>query len=174
MDTTPLRDAYDAFLDAAALVTRSGAVSDGPPSGEWDAAQIVAHVSLISAATIAAASAVASGVLATYDNRTALDPWRIDRVISLAGGSAGLADRIRSQGDALCAHGGPILTEPELDTLLPTLLLSNARSCSTSQCRCGTSSRAWPASSCPGTPSSCSPCCEGTAWSHGRDPCGRS
>jgi hypothetical protein len=125
MDTTPLRDAYDAFLDAGALVTGPGAVSLSPPAGEWDAVQILAHVSLLSAATIAAASAVASGVLATYDNRTALDPWRIDRVIGLAGGSAGLADRIRGQRDALCAHGGPMLSESELDTLLPTLLLSN-------------------------------------------------
>jgi hypothetical protein len=106
-------------------VTSPGAACDTPPPGEWDAVQILAHVSLLSAATIAAASAVASGVLATYDNRTALDPWRIDRVIGLAGGSAGLADRIRGQRDALCAHGGPMLTESELDTLLPTLLLSN-------------------------------------------------
>ena len=106
-------------------MTRPGAVSDARPAGEWDARQILAHVSLISAATIAAASTVASGVLATYDNRTALDPWRIERVIGLAGGSAGLADRIRSQRDALCAHGGPMLSETELDTLLPTLLLSN-------------------------------------------------
>ena len=125
MDTTQLRDAYDAFLDAAALVTGPGAEWDSPPAGEWDADQILAHVSLISAATIAAASAVASGVLATYDNRAALDPWRIDRVIGLAGGSVGLADRIGGQRDALCAHGGPMLTETELDTLLPTLLLSN-------------------------------------------------
>jgi hypothetical protein len=125
MNTTPLRDAYDAFLDAAALVTRPGAIAGDPPPGEWNAAQILAHVSLISAATIAAASAVASGVLATYDNRTALDPWRIDRVIGLTGGGAGLAARIRGQRDALCAHGGPMLSEPELDALLPALLLSN-------------------------------------------------
>ena len=123
MDTTPLRDAYDAFLDAAGVVTRAEPCD--PPPGEWDASQILAHVSLLSAATIAAASAVASGVLATYDNRAALDPWRIDRLTGLAGGCAGLADRIGRQRDALCAHGGGMLSESELDTLLPTLLLSN-------------------------------------------------
>lgn len=125
MDTTPLRDAYRALLDAAATVAGSGDASPVPPAGEWNAGQILAHVSLVSAATIAAASAIASGANTTYDNRTALDPWTIERVIALAGGNAGLQDRIRRQGDALCALGGPVLSEAELDTLVPTLLLSN-------------------------------------------------
>jgi hypothetical protein len=125
MDTTPLRDAYRALLDAAATVAGSGASRPSPPAGEWNTDQILAHVSLISAATIAAASAIASGANTTYDNRTALDTWTIDRVIGLAGGHAGLRDRIRRQADALCALDGPALTETELDTLLPTRLLSN-------------------------------------------------
>jgi hypothetical protein len=69
--------------------------------------------------------AVASGTSATYDNRMALDSWTIDRLVARAGGSAGLRDRIRSQGDSLCAFGGPALSKAELDTLVPTLLLSN-------------------------------------------------
>jgi hypothetical protein len=125
MDTTPLRDAYRAFLDAATVVISPGTNRSAPPAGEWDADQILAHVSLISAATIAAASAVASGRNTTYDNRAALDAWTIGRVIALAGGSDGLRERIRRQGDALCAHGGPMLSEAELGTLVPTLLLSN-------------------------------------------------
>ncbi len=125
MDTTPLRDAYRALLDAAATVAGSGDASPVPPAGEWNAGQILAHVSLVSAATIAAASAIASGANTTYDNRTALDTWTIGRVIALAGGNAGLQDRIARQGDALCALGGPVLSEAELDTLVPTLLLSN-------------------------------------------------
>jgi hypothetical protein len=125
MDTTPLRDTYRAFLDAAAIVTDPDAGAGVPPDGEWDADQILAHVSLISAATIAAASAVAAGVLATYDNRVAVDSWTIGRVIALADGSAGLRDRIRCQADALCAHGGPMLSDAELGTAVPTRLLSN-------------------------------------------------
>lgn len=125
MDTIPLRDAYRALLDAAAVVTSPGVSRSAPPAGEWDADQILAHVSLISAATIAAASAVASGRNTTYDNRVALDAWAIGRVIALAGGGDGLRERIRCQGDALCAHGGPMLSEAELGTLVPTLLLSN-------------------------------------------------
>jgi hypothetical protein len=125
MDTTPLRDAYRALLDAAATVADSGDGNPVPPVGEWNADQILAHVSLISAATIAAASSVASGANTTYDNRIALDTWTIERLIALAGGNAGIRDRIRRQGDTLCALGGPMLSEAELNTLVPTLLLSN-------------------------------------------------
>ncbi|MFG3685502.1 hypothetical protein [Micromonospora sp. NPDC047740] len=122
MDTAPLRHAYRALLDAAAAVADSGHPS--PPAGEWNADQILAHVTLINAATITAASAVAGGANTTYDNRIALDTWTIERVIALAGGNVGLRGRIRLQGDALCALGGPALSEAELDTLVPARLLS--------------------------------------------------
>ncbi|MEV4251333.1 hypothetical protein AB0J63_49110 [Streptosporangium canum] len=126
LDTTPLRDAYRALLEAAATVADS--VADFgeaiPPVGEWNADQILAHVALVNAATITAVSSVAGGAITTYDNRAASDTWTLERVIALAGGNAGLADRIRFQADALCALG-LMLSETELDTLLPTLLLSN-------------------------------------------------
>jgi hypothetical protein len=125
MDITSLQDAYRVLLVAAAAVAGSGDAIPTPPDGEWNADQILAHVSLVSAATIATASAIASGANTTYDNRTALDPWTIQRVIALAGGNAGLQDRIARQGDALCALGGSVLSEAELNTLVPTLLLSN-------------------------------------------------
>jgi|SRR5580698_1623458 hypothetical protein len=124
MDITSLQDAYRVLLVAAATAD-SGDAIPAPPDGEWNADQILAHVSLVSAATIAAASAIASGANTTYDNRTALDPWTIQRVIALAGGNAGLQDRIARQGEALCAIGGSVLREAELNTLVPTLLLSN-------------------------------------------------
>ncbi|GAA4629938.1 hypothetical protein GCM10023196_053300 [Actinoallomurus vinaceus] len=125
MDTAPLRDAYRGLLDAAVTVADSGDTSPVPPPGEWNADQILGHVTLVNAATIAAVSAVASGANTTYDNRVALDAWTIDRVITLAGGNAGLRDRIRLQADALCALGGPMLSDAELDTPVPTRLLSN-------------------------------------------------
>ncbi|MEU6069759.1 hypothetical protein ABZ864_36270 [Streptomyces sp. NPDC047082] len=125
MDITPLRDAYRALLDAAATVADAADPSPVPPVGEWNADQILAHVAIINAATIATVSAVASGAHTTYDNRIALDTWTIQRVIARAGGNAGLRDRIRVQGDALCVLGGPMLSEAELDTLVPTLLLSD-------------------------------------------------
>jgi len=134
MDTTPLRDAYRALLDAAATVADVADTSPAPPAGEWNADQILAHVSIVNAATIAAASCVASGAHTTYDNRTALDTWTIERVITRAGGNAGLLERIRLQGDALCALGGPALSEAELDTAVPALLLSNGEVSSISPC----------------------------------------
>jgi hypothetical protein len=124
MDTAPLRDAYRALLEAAATVAESGDAK-APPAGEWNADQILAHVAIVTATTIAAASRVASGENTTYDNRIASDTWTIDRVIAHAGGTAGLRERIRVQGEALCAFGGPALSEAELDTLVPALLLSN-------------------------------------------------
>jgi hypothetical protein len=124
MNTTPLHDAYRMLLKAAATVADSGDKSPVPPPGEWNADQILAHVAIVNAVTITAVSRVASGANTTYDNRMALDPWTIDRVISLAGGNAGLQVRIAAQGEALGALGA-VLGETELDTLLPTLLLSN-------------------------------------------------
>ncbi|GAA4613717.1 hypothetical protein GCM10023195_59550 [Actinoallomurus liliacearum] len=125
MDTTPLRDAYRALLDAAATVADSGDTGLVPPTGEWDADQILAHVAILSGITIAAVSTITSGANATYDNRTALDSWTIERIITLAGGNAGLRDRVRHQADAVCALAGPVLSDTELDTPLPALLLSN-------------------------------------------------
>ena len=125
LDTAPLRDAYRALLDAAAAVACPDHPSAVPPAGEWNADQILAHVAIVTASTIATASCVASGTNATYDNRMALDTWTIDRLIARAGGQAGLRDRIRRHGDSLCALGGPALSEAELGTLVPTLLVSN-------------------------------------------------
>lgn len=123
MDTTQLRNAYRGLLAAATTVLDSEDLGATPPPGEWNATQILGHIALVDAGTLATAYAIASGVNASYDNRTALDTWSIDRVSTIAGGSAGLMERIRVQGDALCALG-EALTEAELDTPVPTLLLS--------------------------------------------------
>jgi hypothetical protein len=122
MSTAPLRAAYRAFLEVAAAVT---ATDDPitPPVGEWNADQIQAHVAIVTATTITAASRVAAGENATYDNRIAQDTWTIHRVIARTDGNAGLRERVRVQGEALCTLGEG-LGEAELDTLVPTLLLS--------------------------------------------------
>jgi len=125
MDTTLLHDAYDALLDAAATVADSKDTIPVAPPGQWTAEQILAHVAIINAATIAAVSAIASATNATYDNRIAQDTWTIERVIALAGGNDGLRERIRIQGEALCALSGPMLSDAELDTPIATRLLSN-------------------------------------------------
>lgn len=109
-------------MDAATTVADAG---EAPPPGEWDADEILAHVALVTAATIATTAAVAAGAHTTYDNRLALDTWTIHHVTSLAGGSAGLRERIRTQGEALCTLAGPALSGTELDTPVPALLLSH-------------------------------------------------
>lgn len=121
MDTTPLQNAVRAFLAAAATV---GDATPTPPPGEWNAEQILAHVAIINAATIAAVNSVATGAITTYDNRIAQDGWTLAHIGALSGGSAGLRERIRHQADALCALTGPVLSDAELDTLVPTLLVS--------------------------------------------------
>jgi hypothetical protein len=96
-----------------------------PPAGEWNADQILAHIAIVDAGTISAAYAVASGSHTVYDNRTWLDPWTIERAIVLAGGARSLRARVRVQGAALCALGEEVLSDAELDTLIPTRLLSD-------------------------------------------------
>lgn len=123
MDTTTLHAAYRALLDAAATLAVCGDTGDAP-AGQWNAEQILAHITLVDAATLAAGYCVAAGSNATFDNRASLDAWSIERAITRAGGSAGLQERLRLQGQALCALGDQILGESELDSLAPTLLLS--------------------------------------------------
>jgi len=124
MDTTRLREAYVGLLDAAAQVARRSADTITPPDGGWDADRILAHIALVDAATLATAATVASGAAATYDNRLSHEAWTTSRVRNRAGGNAGLQDRIRRQGDALCVLG-TALSDAELDTPIPTLLLSD-------------------------------------------------
>lgn len=123
MDTTALRDAYRDLLDAAATVAKADPAPT-PPAGEWDADQILAHVAIVNAATISTLSAITSGATSTYDNRVSQDAWTIAHVIEVAGGNEGLRERIRTQGEALCALAGPTLSETESDTLVPARLVS--------------------------------------------------
>ncbi|MET9792933.1 hypothetical protein [Streptomyces canus] len=126
LDTAPLQDAYRALLDAAATVANADDSNPAPPHGEWNADQILAHVSLISATTIATVAGIAAGANATYDNRIALDTWTIEQTIAHAGGNVGLRDRIGGQAAALCAlAGGAALSDAELSTPTLARLLSN-------------------------------------------------
>ena len=114
--TGALPRAYETLLAADAA----------PDPGGWTTAQILAHVSLVTTATIGAATAVASGAVSTYDNRLAQDPWTLDRVITLAGGEEGLRRRVRAQGEALGTLAA-VLSEAELAVTVPALLLSDGK-----------------------------------------------
>ncbi|MDN5858108.1 MAG: hypothetical protein L0H84_05740 [Pseudonocardia sp.] len=123
VDTPALAAAYQALLDTADIVAAADGTPRAAPTGEWTADQVLAHVSLVTAVTIAAVATVAAGSNTTYDNRIALDAWTIDRAITLAGGTTGLHRRIRQQGRALCTLAATA-SRAELDTPVPTLLLS--------------------------------------------------
>ncbi|MGW5284542.1 hypothetical protein ACWERI_34730 [Streptomyces collinus] len=126
LDTGSLQDAYRTLLDAAATVASAGDPNPAPSDGEWNADEILAHVSLVTAATIAAVAGIEAGANTTYDNRIALDVWTIRRTIAHAGGNAGLRERIRGQAAALCALArSAALSDAELGTLVPARLLSN-------------------------------------------------
>ena len=123
MDTTALPDAYRALLDAAATV------ADAPeprPAGRRverrpDPGARLHHQRRDHRRRLLCRCGREHHLRQPH----ALDSWSLDRVIALAGGNAGLRERIRRQGEALCALGGPALSETELDTAVPARLLSN-------------------------------------------------
>ncbi len=122
MDGNSLRLAYADLLEAADTVMKADADTT-PPHGEWDADQLLAHLVAVDAGIIAVACSIAAGGQATFDNRLSLDVWNLARIGERAGGRARLRDRIRAQGEALCALVEQ-LSEDELDQPIPTLLLS--------------------------------------------------
>ena len=111
MDTTTLRAAHLALLDAAALVDKSGGSGLTPSDGGWNADQILGHVALVDAATLATAASIAAGANVTFDNRALLDTWTIDNVTAIAVGSHGLRDRLRALGEALCLRGASVVAD---------------------------------------------------------------
>ncbi|MFI5713682.1 hypothetical protein [Kribbella sp. NPDC051620] len=125
MDSTTVQEAFGALLDVAGTVAAAGDAVVTPAAGEWNAEQVLAHVAIVNATTIAAAASIAAGTVTAYDNRIAHDPWTLEHVIAVSGGMAGLQERIRRQGVALCTFDDDGLSEIELDTLVPTLLVSH-------------------------------------------------
>jgi DinB superfamily len=122
LDDAALRAAYEVLLDQARSVGAGGELE--PPPGEWTAAEVLAHVTLVNAMTVAAVGSVMSGTVPAYDNRVTQDAWTIRRTIERVGGVEPLAARIGLQAEALCAVVSG-LTEVELATPVPTVLVSH-------------------------------------------------
>lgn len=120
MDTNALRTAYERFANAADTALTSE--NTAPPAGEWNAGQIVAHVSLINAITIATVADVQAGRPTSYDNRVAQDPATIDKTLA----QGDLPTRIRAQAAALRTLADA-LSADELSTAVPTLLVSGGK-----------------------------------------------
>lgn len=119
MDTTVLRRAYDRLLDTAANPDLGDA-----DDGGWNADQILAHLLSVDASIAAVALGVVAGSRPTFDNRTSLDTWNLDRIITEHSGRADLSDHVRSQAAILCDIADQ-LNEEAASVLVPSLLLSN-------------------------------------------------
>ena len=106
MDTTPLRDAYDALLDASITVLGADNSSPAPPPGEWNATQILAHIASVDAGVLATAYSVGSGAEATYDNRVSLDTATLKRVTAITEDrtGCGTASAVRARRSARSAR----------------------------------------------------------------------
>lgn len=118
MDTTALRNAYDALFDAAALDDLGD-----PGDGGWNADQVLAHLLSVDAATAAVALGVVAGARPTFDNRISLDPWNLDRIIAGHAGRGDLIDHVRRQAAVLCDIAGG-LSEADASVMVPSLLVS--------------------------------------------------
>ncbi|MFD6416092.1 hypothetical protein [Streptomyces sp. NPDC060194] len=118
MDTSALRAAYAALLDAAALPDLGEAADGG-----WNADQILAHLLSVDASVAAVALGVVAGARPTFDNRIALDPWNLDRIITEHTGRADLIAHVGSQAGLLCDVADR-LGEESASVLVPSLLLS--------------------------------------------------
>lgn len=121
MDTTALRGAYRNFLTVAET---GGFVA--PPSGEWTAEQLLAHIIAADTGITAIALAVASGQRPTYDNRYSLDEWNLARIINEAGDLPSLIDLARERGRLLCDVAEQ-LAAAELDVGVHCLILCGSQ-----------------------------------------------
>ncbi|MFG1640894.1 hypothetical protein ACGFMK_11460 [Amycolatopsis sp. NPDC049252] len=118
MDTTALRSAYEKLFEAAATPDL-GAAADGG----WNADQVLAHVLSVDAAVSAVALGVVSGSRPAFDNRVALDPANLGRIIAGHTGRAHLAEGVRKQAGILCDIADS-LDEQAASVLVPAFLMS--------------------------------------------------
>lgn len=119
MDTTALRAAYDRLVEVAALPDLGEA-----DDGGWNADHVLAHLLSVDAATAAVALGVVAGSRPAFDNRIALDPWNLDRIIAEHSGRTDLIEHVQRQGMVLCDIADQLNSEAAA-VLVPTLLLSN-------------------------------------------------
>ena len=118
MDTSALRSAYADLLDVA------GRPDLGPAAdGGWDADHVLAHLLSVDAAVGAVALGVVAGTRPAFDNRVALDPWNLDRIIAGYADRAALVDGVRAQADLLCDIADR-LPAAAADVQVPAFLMS--------------------------------------------------
>lgn len=91
MNTDDLRSGYQAIFE---LATAGGF---GPaPVDEWNAEQIIAHLTANDDLLSATTADVLTGRPATYDNALAIDTERLSALVEECGGSEGVLERLRT------------------------------------------------------------------------------
>src|SRR3954447_17068908 len=96
MDTDPLQNGYSELIEYAAT-TQFGA----PPMGEWNAEQVVAHLTANDDLLLAVTLEILDGSDAAYDNAPAVDGTRLNALAAECGGMNGVIDRLRSTSQRL-------------------------------------------------------------------------
>ena len=91
MNTDTLSSNYDDLI-----VYASSTSFGAPPDGEWDAEQVVAHLTTNDDLLLEVTLAVLAGRDASYDNAAAIDTSKLDALVDECGGMSGLVERLRS------------------------------------------------------------------------------
>lgn len=115
MDTTELKAAYAAFLDAARVP--GTATGDG-----WTPERVLAHVAVNDELLLTATSCVFAGTVTAYDNAHAVDPDHLAYVESNAGSYEALLSAVRRGGEEL-VEVAERLTDEMADTVVPTRIV---------------------------------------------------
>jgi hypothetical protein len=97
MDAAALHRAYERFLAEA----DTGGFGP-PPSGEWTAEQVVAHVAANDELLIEATEAVIAGSPYVCYNHNSIHRPQLDALVAECGDIPGLAVRVRSSSGRLC------------------------------------------------------------------------
>ena len=90
MNTDTLKIHYDELIDYAASTAFAR-----PPDGEWDAEQVVAHLSANDDLLLGVTLDVLERRNTSYDNADAIDTQKLNALVAECGGMTGLVDRLR-------------------------------------------------------------------------------
>jgi hypothetical protein len=110
--TEQLRAAYEDLTAEAA----AGGFGP-PPAGEWNAAQILAHLALNDTLLAGTIEQVLAGDAAAFDNTEAADWAKVTAYAEEHGGLTGTAEALRGTGRRVCELAGRITAEQAARTV---------------------------------------------------------
>jgi hypothetical protein len=117
MNTDALRSNYQAVVDAA---TAGG--FGPPPVDEWNAEQIIAHLTANDDLLVATTTDLLAGRPVSYDNALAIDTDRLSALVDECGGRDGVIERLRTSSTRLVELAEQI-DDDLASTMLPVHIL---------------------------------------------------